>query len=354
MAVSTAIRRKPRTRSGLLARLAAQLKPAPLPRLPKPMLCTLVAEPFDNPEWVFEPKYDGLRVLGRFDGEQLTLLSRNEASQNAQFPEIADALRESLKQPAIVDGEVVCFDERGRTSFRLLQQRFHLKNEGEIRARMEKYPAYIYLFDLLYLERYEVTGLPLEERKRLLRQAVRWSDRVLWTEYRVGEGVRLWKQACRHGDEGIIGKHKGSTYVAGRSSWWVKVKCIGRQEFVICGFTDPQRSRVGLGALLVGYYSDDGKRLIYAGKVGTGYTNEMLLDLRERLDKREQKSSPIDEGDPPRGPHVHWVKPELVAEIAFGEWTQNGLLRQPRFEGLRPDKSPRECRRERPHRTTRR
>jgi bifunctional non-homologous end joining protein LigD len=128
----------------------------------------------------------------------------------------------------------------------------------------------------------------------------------------------------------------------------VKVKCIGRQEFAIGGFTDPQRSRVGMGALLVGYYSDDGKRLIYAGKVGTGYTRETLLELRERLDRLEQKESPFDESAPPHGGHVHWVRPRLVAEIAFGEWTQNGLLRQPRFEGLRTDKKPRECKRERP------
>jgi bifunctional non-homologous end joining protein LigD len=136
--------------------------------------------------------------------------------------------------------------------------------------------------------------------------------------------------------------------VSGRSGWWVKIKCLGRQEFVVAGFTDPQRSRVGLGALLVGYYSDDGKRLIYAGKVGTGYTRETLLDLRRRLDKLEQEEIPFDEGQPPRGSNVHWVRPQLVAEIAFGEWTQNGLLRQPRFEGLGPDKKPHECRRERP------
>src|SRR5207248_2956227 len=143
-------------------------------------------------------------------------------------------------------------------------------------------------------------------------------------------------------------KHRASRYAGGRSAWWVKVKCLGRQEFVIGGFTDPQRSRVGLGALLVGYYGDDGRRLIYAGKVGTGYTNEMLLDLRARLGRLEQPGCPFDAGDPPTGEHVHWVRPRLVAEIAFGEWTQNGMLRQPRFEGLRPDKSPKQCRRERP------
>src|SRR5205814_1670432 len=175
-----------------------------------------------------------------------------------------------------------------------------------------------------------------------------WSDRVRWTEYEAKNGKALWRQACAEGQEGIIGKHAQSRYVGGRSDRWVKVKCVGRQEFVIGGFTDPQRSRVGLGALLVGYYSEDGQRLLYAGKVGTGYTQEVLLDLRRRLGELERRQSPFDQGSPARDGPVHWVQPKLVAEIAFAEWTQNGLLRQPRFEGLRPDKAARDCRRERP------
>lgn len=326
----------------------AGMAPAAMPASPLPMLCTLVAKPFDNPAWIFEPKYDGLRVLGRFDGHKLTLLSRNQASQNFPFPDIVTALQASLTRPAIVDGEIVCLDARGQSSFRSLQQRFHLKDAREVQARMRQYPAYLYLFDLLYRDKYDVTTLPLRERKELLKQAVQWSDQVRWTPTQPGKGRKLWQAACRAGSEGIIGKHQDSRYVPGRSSWWVKVKCIGRQEFVIGGFTDPQRSRVGLGALLVGYYSDDGRRLIYAGKVGTGYTRETLLDLRQRLDALDQQRSPFAEGDPPHRESVHWVKPALVAEIAFGEWTQNGLLRQPRFEGLRPDKKPKECRRERP------
>ncbi len=349
MAASRTTRRQPsQAAPGVSAALAGRLPPAPLPQNPSPMMCTLVEKAFDQPDWLFEPKFDGLRILGRFDGHRLTLISRNAQSQNLQFPDIADALRAALDRPALVDGEVVCFDDQGRTSFRALQQRFHLKDAAEIRARMARYPAFIYLFDLLYLDRYDLTGLPLVERKALLREAVRWSDRVRWTEYHEGGGIRLLRRACQRGDEGIIGKHRASRYVAGRSDRWVKIKCLGRQEFVIGGFTDPQRSRVGLGALLVGYYDDAGRQLRYAGKVGTGYTREVLLDLRQRLDRLGQSVSPFDEGDPPRGEHVHWVRPQLVAEIAFGEWTQNGLLRQPRFEGLRTDKRPRECRRERP------
>jgi bifunctional non-homologous end joining protein LigD len=324
------------------------LPAAPLPATPAPMLATLVAEPFDHPDWIFEPKFDGLRILGRFDGRRVNLLSRNERSQNVQFPDVATALREALTRPALVDGEVVCLDEDGRSSFRILQQRFHLLDAAEIRARARRHPAVIYLFDILHWDGHDLRGLPLEDRKSVLRQAVRWSDRVRWTEYQTTQGKALLREACRRGEEGIIGKRRAGRYEEGRSGSWVKFKCVGRQEFVIGGFTEPQRSRVGLGALLVGYYTDDNRRLVYAGKVGTGYTRDDLLDLRRRLDALEVAESPFDEGEPPRGARPHWVRPELVAEIGFGEWTQNGLLRQPRFQGLRPDKAPRECHREKP------
>jgi bifunctional non-homologous end joining protein LigD len=312
------------------------------------MLCTLTDKPFDHPGWIFEPKFDGLRVLGIFDGREITLLSRNGKSQNLQLPEIVRALETSLTRPAIVDGEVVCLDDQGRSSFRLLQQRFHVLNAGMIHERMKRCPAIIYLFDILYLDRFDLTRLPLDDRRALLTRSVRWSDKIRPTPYQPETGKKLLQQACREGQEGIIAKQRQRRYVAGRSSAWLKIKCIGRQEFAIGGFTDPQRSRVGLGALLVGYYSDDGKVFHYAGKVGTGYTNEDLKELRSRLEKQKQLECPFDEGDPPSGTQVHWVRPILVAEIAFGEWTQNGYLRQPRFEGLRPDKKPRECVRERP------
>jgi len=339
------------SRRGALPGLAARLDPAPLPRAPRPMLCTLIAEAFTSAEWIFEPKYDGLRVLGVYDGEDLTLLSRNHLAQNFQFPDIVAALQASLRYPAVVDGEVVCFDEYGRTSFRALQQRFHLKDAIEVQQRMQQYPAYLYLFDILYVDQYDVTGLPLDKRKELLREAVDWSEHVRWTPPHAGEGVRLFRQACRDQAEGIVGKLRASRYVPGRGEAWVKIKCLGKQEFVIGGFTDPQRSRIGLGALLLGYYSDDGKRFLYAGKVGTGFTQEILRDLRARLDPLVQRASPFARPDVPRGEHVHWVKPRLVADIAFSEWTQHGMLRQPRFEGLRPDKGPKECHRERPRRT---
>jgi bifunctional non-homologous end joining protein LigD len=247
-----------------------------------------------------------------------------------------------------VDGEIVSVDEDGNSSFRRLQQRFHLTDPQEIARRAEEFPAYYYLFDLLYTGQHDLTCLVLGERKKILRDAVNWSHHVRWTEPSPREGVRLFREACRRGQEGIIGKRLGSPYVFRRSHDWIKVKCIARQEFVIGGFTEPHGSRVGLGALLVGYYEPDGKTMVYAGKVGTGFDKETLLDLHRRLEPLEQSRSPFHEGDLPRGPDIHWVKPKLVAEIGFSEWTQNGLLRQPRFEGLRLDKEARDVRREIP------
>jgi bifunctional non-homologous end joining protein LigD len=331
-----------------LAELSRTLTPTTMPKQPVLMQCTLVAEPFDDPDWLFEPKLDGLRVLCWFDGSRLRLLSRQQKVQNAQFPDLIAALPPSLPARIILDGEVVCLDAHGHSSFRLLQQRLHLQDPTVIEERMRLYPAYLYLFDLLYLDHYDVTGLPLEQRKRLLCESVRWTDRICWTAYTPEIGTQLFQDTCRQGGEGIIGKHRRSLYVPERSRSWVKIKCLNRQEFVIGGFTDPKGSRVGFGALLVGYYSDDGRSLVYAGKVGTGYTRTMLLDLRRRLDALQQDRSPFDQGDPPPGVDIHWVKPVLVAEIAFAEWTQHGKLRQPRFVGLRLDKRPQEVRRERP------
>ena len=222
-----------------MAELAGRLAPAPLPVRPGLMLCSLVKDPFDDPDWIFEPKFDGLRVACIFDGRDLQLISRNGIAQNFQFPDIVDALRPVLALPCILDGEIVCLDEHGRSSFRDLQQRFHLQDTAEVQRRAAEHPAYLYAFDLLYLDRYDITPLPLIERKRLLKNAVRWNDRIHWTPARPREGIAMLHDACRLGLEGIVGKRLHSPYVATRSGGWVKIKCSGRQEFVIGGFTDP-------------------------------------------------------------------------------------------------------------------
>lgn len=324
------------------------LPTSPLPHFIAPMLCTLIAEPFDDPKWVFEPKFDGQRILGRFDGKRVELISRNGHNDAHWFPEVAAALKQSLAKPALVDGEIVSLDPHGHSSFRQLQQRFHLNNPRDVAQRAEQFPALLYAFDLLYTDRYDLTSLPLGERQELLHDTVEWSDVIRSTLITPRAGLRLYEAACRLGQEGIIGKRLDSRYVPGRSRDWVKIKCVNRQEFVIGGFTEPAGTRIGLGALLVGYFKPGGKTFVYAGKVGTGFDHETLLDLRQRFKRLEQERSPFAEGDPPRGSGVHWVKPELVAELGFAEWTHHGMLRQPRFEGLRMDKKAREVRREVP------
>lgn len=312
------------------------------------MLCTLIEEPFDDPAWFFEPKLDGLRLLSYFDGRQVRMLSRTGKPQNAYFPEIDAALRECLARPAIVDGEVVCLDDQGQPRFHAIQPRFHVGAAREVELRMGTNPAYVYLFDAIYVDRYRIDAAPLLERKELLHDLVAWNDRVRWTDYHSEHGIALWREACASGGEGIVGKKADSAYVQGRSLSWVKIKCLARQEFVIGGFTEPQRSRLGFGALLIGYYDEDGKTLRYAGKVGAGFSDQTLNEMRRRLQRIEQPRSPFHEPVPSAGYVVHWVRPALVAEVAFGEWSPHGRLRHPRFEGLRPDKRPGECRRERP------
>jgi DNA ligase D-like protein (predicted ligase) len=311
------------------------------------MLCQLVKEPFNSADWVFEPKLDGLRVLCRCNRDDIDLLSRNELHQEAQFPEIVDGLRKSVRNPALLDGEIVCLDENGRSSFRALQQRFHISDAGIVARRVKLYPAYLYVFDILFFDGDDVRGQPLSKRKKLLRRAVRWNGTIRFTPMTPEKGIPMLREACRNGEEGIVAKRTDSSYRGDRSGAWLKIKCSGRQEFVIGGFTDPQKSRVGLGALLVGYYDDDGS-FYYAGKVGTGFTNELLHDLRKRLDPLVQQQNPFTSGKRPPAIRSHWVKPTLVCEIEYSEWTQHGQLRHPRFEGLRRDKKARDVRREKP------
>jgi len=308
------------------------------------MLATLVGEPPEGDDWIFEPKFDGLRLLASFDGKKLEMISRNAKTQEAFFPDIAAALKKCLRRPSVVDGEVVCIDDQGRTSFRLLQQRFHIQNPLEVAARMKQYPAYYYLFDLLFLNGRDLTEEPLEVRKRLLKTAVKWSDRVRWTAPLETNGAEALHEACRNNEEGVIGKLLSSRYAQRRTKAWIKLKCAAGQEFVVGGFTEPQGSRTGFGALLLGYF--EGDRLIYCGKVGTGFSTDTLIDLRQRLDRLAQKPSPFEGGGPPRGYGIHWVRPQMIVEVEFGEWTGDGRLRQPRYRGMRTDKRPRSIRRE--------
>jgi bifunctional non-homologous end joining protein LigD len=258
----------------------------------------------------------------------------------AAYPELEEVL--SVAGPdLLLDGEIVAF-QRGRASFERLQQRMQIRDPE--RARRSPVAVFYYVFDLLELDGADLRGLPLFERKAKLRQAVAFRGHLRYTTYRRGDGVTAFRAACRRGWEGVVAKRAGSPYLPTRSREWLKVKCAHGQELVIGGWTAPKGSRQRLGALLVGYYEDG--RLRYAGKVGTGFDRQTLERLGDELERRERPSTPFEAGGPPRD--ARWAEPELVAEVGFAEWTRDGKLRQPRYQGLRDDKPARDVVREVP------
>ncbi len=260
----------------------ALLRPGARPEWRPPMLATLTDRYFSDPGWLFERKLDGVRAVVVCDGGA-RLWSRNHKPLDTSFPEIVDALTDRAPDGLVADGEVVAFAGK-QTSFALLQPRLGLIDP--LRARATGTRVFIYLFDVMTLGGFDLTGLPLSARKRVLRAAVDYAAPVRYSTHRTAHGERYLRQACEQGWEGLIAKDAGSRYTPGRSEAWLKFKCVRDQEFVVGGFTDPAGSRVGFGALLVGHYDEAG-RLRYAGKVGTGYDERTLRSLRARLDDLE-------------------------------------------------------------------
>jgi DNA ligase D-like protein (predicted ligase) len=325
--------------NGLLSDVKRGLKKVPQPKWVNPMLATLTDERFSREGWIYEPKFDGERCLAFKTERDVKLFSRNGLSLNASYPELVEAFKRQKVTDFIVDGEVVAF-KGDVTSFEMLQGR--MQSRGADSALVEEIPIFYYLFDILYLDGYDLRGLPLRERKNLLQNAISFNDPLRFTPHIVHDGVPYYRQACRKGWEGVIAKRYESPYVSVRSKNWLKFKCVHEQELAIGGFTDPQGNRNAFGALLVGYY-DKGK-LIYAGKVGTGYNEETLDKLGAELRHIEQPQSPF--SGVVKGKGIHWVRPQLVAQVGFTEWTHYGRLRHPRFLGLRRDKAAKDVVRE--------
>ena len=295
--------------------------------------------PADETSWAFEIKWDGVRVLSAIESDNVRLRSSNGNDITGRYPEL-QAFAEALAEHAVVlDGEVVAFDEEGRPSFGRLQQRMHLANAREVRVRAETVPITYVVFDLLHLDGNSVMPLPYLDRRRLLADLV--PDDGCWTvpAHRVGDGEALLEAVRSRGLEGVMAKKVDSPYLPGRrSSSWVKVKARLRQEFVIGGWQPGEKGRLGqLGSLLVGVF-DDGV-LRYCGKVGTGFSIRELARLGEILEPLAIDASPFDPPPPrPIARLARWVHPELVAEVEFGEWTSEGILRHPSYLGLRDDK----------------
>ena len=305
-----------------------------------PMLATLTYERFSRKGWLFEPKWDGERCLAFGRGSTLMLYSRNRVRLNEKYPEITAAFSTQDITSFIADGEVVTFED-GITSFAKLQERMHVQHPSADLLR--RVPVRIYLFDLLYFDRYDTRHLPHQYRKQLLRRAFDYRGALRFTEHCEEHGEAYYQSACRKRWEGVIAKDASSIYASRRTRDWLKFKCHKQQEFVIGGFTDPQGHRMGLGALLLGFYRKG--KLLYAGKVGTGFDRDTLQRLGRRLAQLQISHPPFaEDGLPCR--NAHWVRPTLVTEIAFTEWTPADKLRHPRFLGLREDKQPSEVVRE--------
>jgi ATP-dependent DNA ligase len=292
------------------------MPPSRFPTWLEPMAATLTRERFAGPDWVFERKLDGIRLLGFKQGRSVRLLSRNQLLQNAAYPSFLAALEQLPLNEVILDGEALGVWGKQQT------------------------PTY-HVFDVLWLEGRDLTALPLEQRRQLLSELPLRPPLELVARL---EEAEPWIRACREGWEGVIAKRRDSLYEHRRSPHWLKMKCEASQELVIGGFTDPQGKRQGLGALLVGYFERG--ELVFAGKVGTGFDTELLLTLRARLDSLEVPTAPFTRGAGLPRLRVHWVRPELVVQVAFMEWTAHDKLRHPRLLGLRNDKSAREVTRE--------
>jgi bifunctional non-homologous end joining protein LigD len=307
---------------------AAKAPKSKLPTKVKPMLATLTDEAFDDPDWIYEIKWDGYRAIGTWDGQTAELYSRNGLDFSQKYPPVFEALRQ-LKKPAVIDGEVVVLDKDGKSRFELLQ---NYGNDGG--------QLVYYVFDLLWLDGHDVTDLPLAERKKLLKSIVPKSLQIRYSDHIEDHGTAFFKSAQKAKLEGIMAKDKHSLYRPGvRTDQWLKIKTHLRQEAIICGFTEPRGSRQHIGALILGVHKRG--KLKYVGHASAGSNAAKLKELRQNLEKLEVANSPFSEKIRPNAP-VHWVRPKLLAEVSFSEWTKDGLMRQPIFKGLRTDKDPKE------------
>jgi bifunctional non-homologous end joining protein LigD len=295
-----------------------------------PMLATLVKEPFDRPSWIYEEKYDGVRMLAYKESAKVSLISRNAIDRTERYPGIADEISKLRPDTLVLDGEIVVFDKRKVSHFQLLQQ--------------SKGPAAYVVFDCLYLDGKDLRRAPLRERRATLEKSLKGytGNLLVLSEKLAANGLDAFRMARKRHLEGLVAKNLESKYLERRSLDWLKVKVNHESEFVIGGYTQPDGSRQYFGALLLGVY--DGKKLRYAGKVGTGFDVKTLYDLFTRFRKLKQGESPF--ADEVREPMAAFVKPALVAQVSYTEWTKDGKLRHPAFLGLRDDKSAKDVHRE--------
>jgi len=318
----------------------------PMPTAIYPMLATAVEKPFDNPDWLFEIKWDGYRAVAFIDDRRVRFVSRNQNDLTGQYPELATLPKFVKSKRAILDGEIVALDEQGRPSFSLMQQRTGFRPGKARLPGRQGVPVIYYAFDLLYLDGLDLRRVPLEQRKELLREHITNGEVVKFSDHYPEKGLLLFEAAAQKGLEGILAKRRDSLYEETRSREWLKIKITRRQECVVGGYTDPEGSRTYFGSLVLGLY-DKRKRLIHVGQAGTGFDQKTLKEMFATLEPLATSKNPF-YGEIGGLRKVHFVQPQLVAEIKFSEWThetaEGGMkLRAPVFMGLRQDKAPEEC-----------
>lgn len=314
-----------------------------MPSFEQPMLATLTKQYFSDKNWIYECKFDGVRCLLLKNRQQFMLKSRNDKSLSSTYPELLRAAQAFAMEQIVLDGEIVSF-MNGISNFEKLQPRSGVQNPSAM--LIKKVPAYLCVFDILYLDGYDLTGLPLLTRKNILKQVVDFKRPLRYVSHKSTKGLVYFKEACKKGWEGIIAKQKDSKYEHKRSQQWLKFKCVQEQELIICGYTQPQGSRSGFGALLVGYFKHN--KLYYAGKVGTGYNEAFLTAFIKKLQRIEIKQNPFANPEALDDSTAHFVKPYFVGQFGFEEWTRDNKLRQGRFLGLRDDKDAKDVKQEIP------
>jgi bifunctional non-homologous end joining protein LigD len=312
-----------------------------------PMLAESVAEPFDGPDWLFEIKWDGYRAIAFLENGKVRLVSRNQNELTARYPELKDLAKAVNARNAILDGEVVAVDAEGKPSFTLMQQRTGFRPGGKRAPVNADIPVLYYAFDLIYLDGEDWHKVNLEDRKRKLASIIKPGDSLRFSDHYEEQGHALFELAKSKGLEGIVAKRRNSCYEERRSREWLKIKIRKRIECVVGGFTEPEGTRAHFGSLVLGLYDKQG-HLIHAGQAGSGFNQKSLAEIMKTLKKLETKKNPF-YGEVEALRKVHWVKPELVAEIEYAEWTGGAntgggpKLRAPVFLGLRDDKKPEEC-----------
>jgi bifunctional non-homologous end joining protein LigD len=316
-----------------------------MPTAIQPMLASIAEDPFDDPNWLFEIKWDGYRVISFIENGKVRMVSRNQNDLGPRYPELRELPKLVRAKSAILDGEVVVLDEHGRPSFSLMQQRTGIRAHGRQGSARPDLPIVYYVFDLIYLDGYDLRRVALDDRKRVLRQILPSGELVRYSDHHAGQGVALFQVAKQKGLEGIVAKKCNSCYEERRSREWLKIKITQTADCVIGGYTSPEGARQYFGSLVLGLYNDK-KQLIHVGHAGTGFNHATLKQIFEVLKEIESQKSPFT--GPVDAKNVHWVKPVRVAEVKFSEWThetsEGGLkLRAPVFLGLRDDKNPQDC-----------